>query len=180
MFLSAVIPQWRKSLTVVKPETLVGWSKGGFKALWLRLSRPNVKKRRDPRVPEWAREQIREWARDTRWGSKRIAGELKSKEPREHGVGVRFLHPTWFFGQVHVFFVMKLGTREVLHWNVTNDPSHRWTEQQSRARPDRPEGRAQRAHSRVPVRGLSSRDGCRAHDRRDGPSDFVARAPGLA
>src|SRR5437660_915010 len=35
-----------------------------------------------------------------------------------------------WFGQIYVFFVMRLGTREILHWNVTYHPTSEWTVQQ--------------------------------------------------
>jgi len=41
-----------------------------------------------------------------------------------------FTVPTLWFGQLHVFFVMKLETRQILHWNVTFNPTSLWTAQQ--------------------------------------------------
>jgi transposase InsO family protein len=43
-----------------------------------------------------------------------------------------FTVPTLFFRELHVFFVMKLDTREVISWNVTDHPSDAWTAQQLR------------------------------------------------
>ncbi len=41
-----------------------------------------------------------------------------------------FTVPTLWFGQLHVFFVMRLDTRAILHWNVTFNPTSDWTAQQ--------------------------------------------------
>jgi transposase InsO family protein len=43
-----------------------------------------------------------------------------------------FTVPTLWFGQLYVLFFVKLGTREVLHWNVTYHPTREWTAQQLR------------------------------------------------
>jgi putative transposase len=163
VFLSKLVPRWREFLTVVTPETLVGWANEGFRAFWQRLSRRRRKKRSGRRLSEETVDLIREWARNTTWGSKRIVGELFTKfQIRVHKKTVQkilreerprrprgqkwstFLHnhlgvawacdffavPTWFFGQIYVFFVLRLGTREVLHWNVTYHPTSEWTTQQ--------------------------------------------------
>jgi len=41
-----------------------------------------------------------------------------------------FTVPTLWFGQLHVFFIIKLDTREILHWNLTFNPTSEWTAQQ--------------------------------------------------
>jgi transposase InsO family protein len=43
-----------------------------------------------------------------------------------------FTVPTLLFRQLHVFFFMRLDTREILHWNVTEHPTDAWTAQQLR------------------------------------------------
>jgi putative transposase len=163
VFLSKLVPRWREFLTVVTPETLGGWANEGFRAFWERISRRRRKKPTGRRLSEETLDLIREWARETTWGSKRIVGELFAKlSIRVHKKTVQkilreerprrprgqkwstFLHnhlnvtwacdfftvPTWFFGQIYVLFFVKLGTREVLHWNVTYHPTSEWTTQQ--------------------------------------------------
>ena len=34
MFLSKVSPSWKETLVIVKPETVVGWHRKGFKLFW--------------------------------------------------------------------------------------------------------------------------------------------------
>lgn len=43
-----------------------------------------------------------------------------------------FTVPTAFFGQVFVFFILELGTRRILQWNVTYHPTREWTAKQLR------------------------------------------------
>ncbi len=43
-----------------------------------------------------------------------------------------FTVPTLCFRELYVFFVMKLDTREVIAWNVTEHPTDAWTAQQLR------------------------------------------------
>ncbi len=43
-----------------------------------------------------------------------------------------FTLPTLCFRELYVFFVMKLDTREVIAWNVTDHPIDSWTAQQLR------------------------------------------------
>jgi putative transposase len=43
-----------------------------------------------------------------------------------------FTVPTLTFRQLHVFVLMKLDTREVIGWNVTEHPTDEWTAQQLR------------------------------------------------
>ncbi len=38
-----------------------------------------------------------------------------------------FAVPTLYFGELYVFFVIKLDTREVIAWNVTDYPTDSWT-----------------------------------------------------
>jgi len=162
-FLSMLVPRWRELLVVVRPETLVGWANEGFRKFWTRLSQRKRKKPRGRRLAPETIELIREWARETNWGSKRIVGELLSKlsirvhkrtvqkilreeRPRRprgqtwttflrNEISVTwacdfFTVPTWFHGQVFVLLFVKLGTREVLHWNLTYHPTGEWTAQQ--------------------------------------------------
>ena len=67
---------WRRVLTVVKPDTLIRWHRQGFQLLWRWKSRPRGR----PRLPEDLRRLISEMASANRtWGEKRIASELLVK-----------------------------------------------------------------------------------------------------
>jgi putative transposase len=65
---------WREALIVVKPETVIGWHRLGFKLYWRRKSR--VRQGRPPLAPEIIA-LIEEMALNNRtWRAKRIQGEL--------------------------------------------------------------------------------------------------------
>jgi putative transposase len=67
---------WRRVLTVVKPDTLIRWHRKGFQLLWRWKSRPRGR----PRLPADLRCPIAEMALANRtWGDKRIASELLVK-----------------------------------------------------------------------------------------------------
>ena len=66
---------WRNALVIVKPETLIGWHRKGFKLFWKWKSRPGR-----PRIPARLRQLIAEMVRENpTWGQARIADELSLK-----------------------------------------------------------------------------------------------------
>src|SRR5580700_8158329 len=65
----------RMPLVIVKPETLIGWHRKGFKLFWRWKSRPGR-----PRLPREIRELIVRMARENpTWGQARVADELSLK-----------------------------------------------------------------------------------------------------
>ena len=67
---------WRNALVNVKPDTLIGWQRRGFRLFWRWKSKPTGR----PSLPENLRELIRQMAADNvSWGEERIANELKLK-----------------------------------------------------------------------------------------------------
>src|SRR6201998_1898327 len=63
---------WRAALMIVKPETLIGWHRKGFKLFWRCKSRLGR-----PRIPVELRQLIAAMIRDNpTWGQARIADEL--------------------------------------------------------------------------------------------------------
>ena len=155
---------WKEALVIVKPETLIGWHRNGFKLFWkwkCRVGRP--------RLPGNIRQLIVRMVRENpTWGEERVAAELSVKlrilvspktvrsywpspsPPR----GVRrtssqhwktFIHnhadlvacdflvaATARFRVLYVFVVMEVGSRRILHCNVTAHPTAGWTVQQFR------------------------------------------------
>src|SRR5881296_1021920 len=68
--------EWRDTLTVVKPDTLVRWHRKGFRLFWKWKSRSRGR----PRIPDQLRLLIIEMATQNRtWGEERIADELLVK-----------------------------------------------------------------------------------------------------
>jgi putative transposase len=66
---------WRAALMIVKPETLIGWHRKGFKLFWRWKSRLGR-----PRIPENLRQLIVRMVQDNpTWGEERIAAELSVK-----------------------------------------------------------------------------------------------------
>src|SRR6266849_6472815 len=67
---------WRRILTVVKPDTLIRWHRKGFQLFWRWKSRPRGR----PRLPVELQRLIAEMAAANRtWGEERIAAELLVK-----------------------------------------------------------------------------------------------------
>jgi putative transposase len=66
---------WRSALVVVRPATLIGWHRAGFRLWWRWKSRLGR-----PPIPKELRELIRRMARENpAWGQERIANELLLK-----------------------------------------------------------------------------------------------------
>jgi putative transposase len=156
---------WRSALVIVKPETLIGWHRRGFKLFWKWKSRVGR-----PRLPENIRELIVWMAlQNPTWGQARLAAELSLKlgiyvSPRtvraywppesgprgphrtssqhwktfvrNHAQSIVacdfFVVVTARFRILYVFLLMELGTRRILHCNLTAHPTAGWTLQQFR------------------------------------------------
>src|SRR5205085_7259847 len=66
---------WRSVLVIVKPATVIGWHRRGFRLFWTWKVRRGQPGR--PPVPKGVRELIRKMSRENPlWGSPRIHGEL--------------------------------------------------------------------------------------------------------
>ena len=73
--LRRVWSRWAEVLVIVKPETVVGWHRAGFRLHWQRLSRAGMRRGR-PVVPGEVRNLIRRMAAENQWRAPRIHGEL--------------------------------------------------------------------------------------------------------
>jgi hypothetical protein len=156
---------WRRLLTVVRPDTLVRWHRQGFRLFWRWKSRRSGR----PRIPPDLQDIIATMAgANHTWGEERIAAELLLKlgisvsprtvrrymrrpvpsPPRSSSQTWRtfvrtyaretlacdfFVVVTATFRLVYVFLVVDIGTRRILHWNVTDHPTAEWTVQQFRS-----------------------------------------------
>jgi len=153
---------WKDALLVVKPETVVGWHRAGFRLYWRWKSRARGGR---PRITEEVRVLIRRLAgENSDWGAPKIHGELQKLGfvlsertvarylRRIHRRGdpakkwLAFLHnhreaivtldlftvPTVTFRVLYCFFVIEHGRRRILHFNVTPHPSADWVVQQLR------------------------------------------------
>jgi hypothetical protein len=67
--------EWRSALCIVKPETVIGWHRKGFRLFWTWKVRRGQTGR--PPVSKEIRELIRQMSRENPiWGAPRIHGEL--------------------------------------------------------------------------------------------------------
>ncbi len=75
VFLSCLWPRWKDVLVIVKPETVVGWHRQGFRLFWKWKSCHGKPGR--PRTSKEKRELIQRMSRENPlWGAPRIHGEL--------------------------------------------------------------------------------------------------------
>ncbi len=147
---------WRRPLRLVKPETVIGWHRLGWRLWWRRKSRPKDVGR--PRVPWEVIELIRRISRENpTWGAPRIHGELmmlghyvseatvarymvkRRGRPTQNWktflqnhlpetAAIDFLTvPTVTFRTLYVFVVLSLDRRRIVHFNVTTHPTAEWT-----------------------------------------------------
>ena len=152
---------WRSSLVIVKPETVIAWHRKGFRLFWTWKVRRGQSGR--PPVPNDVRDLIRKLSRDNPlWGAPRIHGELlklgidigetsvgkyivrKRKPPSQTWrtflenhvktmVSIDFFTvPTIRFQVLYVFLVLAHDRRRIVHFNVTAHPTAEWTGQQLR------------------------------------------------
>jgi putative transposase len=157
--LSRVWSGWGDAVLVVKPETVIGWHRRGFRWYWRRRSRAHRPGR--PAVGRQVVELIATMRQaNPTWGAPRIHGELRKlgiavaestvskylprpRHPPSQGwrtflrthlsemVAVDFAVVPTVTGQVlFVFVVLGLARRRVLHVNVTAHPTAAWTGQQ--------------------------------------------------
>ena len=157
--LSRMWPCWHEALVIVKPETVIGWHRKGFRLFWTWKSR----RRKPGRPPVWreVRDLIRRMSRENPlWGAPRIHGELLklgfdvseaavSKYLTRHPTPpsqtwrtflnnhVRcltsidfFVVPTAAFTLLFVFIVPRHEWRRIVHFGITAHPTAAWTAQQ--------------------------------------------------
>jgi len=156
--LAATWRSWRSALILVKPETVIGWHRKGFRLFWTWKSRHG--RGGGPRVAVETRERIRQMSRDNPlWGAPRIHGErlklgidigatsvskymVRGAQPpsqrwrtflenhRKRVVSVDFFTvPTIGFQVLYVFLVLAHHRRRILHFAVTAHPTAEWTAQ---------------------------------------------------
>ena len=67
IILSRLWPHWKDALVIVKPETVIGWHRQGFRVFWKRKSRHGKPGR--PRTSKEIRELIQRMSRETPCGA---------------------------------------------------------------------------------------------------------------
>ncbi len=145
-------------ITLIRPETIVGWHRAGFRAYWRWRSRPRWGR---PRAPFELRRLIRETSVDNSlWGAPRIHGELlklgfavgqttvakymaKRRRPpsqswktflRNHAEGIAaldlFAVPTVDLRMLFALVVVAIDRRLMVMINVTTHPTADWIARQ--------------------------------------------------
>ena len=156
--LSRLWKSWRRSLQVVRPETVVRWHRQGFRRYWAWKSR---RRRGRPAMRTELRELIRRMSRaNPFWGAPRIHGELlklgltvsqatvskymfRPRRPpsqawraflKNHAKDLIaldfFTVPTATFRVLFVLVVLSHDRRRLMHFNVTEHPTAGWTARQ--------------------------------------------------
>jgi transposase InsO family protein len=156
-------PRWSDVLVIVKPETVIGWHRAGFRLYWRWRSRPSSGR---PQIAEEVRLLIRRLAEENAdWGAPKIHGELQKLgfvvsersvarylrrirrrgDPGKHWLAFLqnyreaivafdfFTVPTVNCRLLYCFFVIEHARRKILHFHVTQHPSADWVVQQLRA-----------------------------------------------
>lgn len=154
--------RWTDVLVIVKPETVIGWHRSGYRFFWRWRSRPVGGR---PTITDEIRGLIRRLAEENpSWGAPKIHGEIKKlgfmvsersvarylrRIHRRGDPGKRWLAflqnhreviaafdfftvPTVTFHLLYCFFVIEHGRRRILHCNVTRHPTAEWVVQQLR------------------------------------------------
>jgi transposase InsO family protein len=154
--------RWTDALLIVKPETVIGWHRAGFRLYWRWRSRPRGGR---PKITNEIRALIRRMAEENAgWGAPKIHGELLKlgfevsersvarylrRTRRRADPGKRWLAflqnhrevivaldfftvPTATFKLLYCFLVIEHGRRKILHFNVTSCPTAEWVVQQLR------------------------------------------------
>jgi len=160
VWLSRVWDEWRATVLIVRPETVLAWHRRGFRLFWTWRSRRRLGR---PGVPADVRQLIRAMAEaNPLWGAPRIHGELLKL-----GIGVSqatvakymprhrrppsqtwrtflanhvnqiaaadfFVVPTVTYRLLFVFVILAHHRRRIVHVAVTAHPTAAWTAQQLR------------------------------------------------
>ena len=158
VWLYRLCPAVADAVTIVRPETIIRWHRGGFRAFWRWKSRSRGGR---PAIPKEIRDLIREMSRDNwLWGAPRIHGELLKlgieiaesavakcmiKGSRRPGQGwSTFLHnhadgiaatdlfvvPTVGFKLLYCLLILGHGRRQLIHHAVTAHPTAEWVARQ--------------------------------------------------
>ena len=146
---------WARHLRIVRPETVVGWHRKGWRLYWTWKSRSGLGR---PRLKREVRELIARMSRENRlWGTERIRGELlklgivvsnrsirryRWRGPRRErsqswrtflgnqikGIWAADLFVVQTIGMqtLYVFFFISHLRRELVQFNVTTSPTAAW------------------------------------------------------
>jgi transposase InsO family protein len=76
MILASFVKEWKQTLLILKPDTLLRWHRAGFKLIWKLKSKAKSNERK-PKISEETIALIKKLAGENKlWGAERIRGEL--------------------------------------------------------------------------------------------------------
>jgi transposase InsO family protein len=153
---------WRDALVIVKPETFLGWHREAFRLFWRWKSHRSGRQPLPRNIraliremgrnnPTWGEERIANELSlklGIRVSARTVAKYLVMDRPRgtanqrwrvfvqNHARAMVacdfFTSVTATFRVLYVFVAMEVGTRRIVHFNVTDHPTAEWTIQQFR------------------------------------------------
>ena len=158
VWLYRLFPRVIGAITIIQPETVIGWHRAGFKAWWRWKSRNRGGR---PKIEQELRDLIRRMCEENPlWGAPRIHGELlklgfdvaqstvskymlRERKPpsqgwkaflRNHADGIAAVDflvvPTLTFERLFAFIVLGIGRRKICWIGVTMNPTAQWLTRQ--------------------------------------------------
>ena len=158
VWLYRLFPALLNAILIVKPQTVIGWHRAGYRAWWRWRSRGSVGR---PKIDRELRDLIRQMCRDNPlWGAPRIHGELlllgfsvaqatvSNYLPRRgrgspqgwrtflrnHADAIVSLDlltiPTIDFERLYALVILKHLRREIVRISVTGHPTSEWLARQ--------------------------------------------------
>jgi len=159
VLLTSKLRTWKEALIIVQPDTVLRWHRDLFRRAWKRKSKSKGKRGRPPLTDDLVTLIKRVVEENLTWGAERIRGErapfqVPCQKYMNDERGSRASKQTWgtflsnhasqiwacdflqtydiFFRSVFVFVIIELGSRRVVHFGVTRNPTDQWTAQQLR------------------------------------------------
>jgi transposase InsO family protein len=162
VLLARLVPRWWDAVLLVKPATILRWHREGFRLFWrwksksrnrtAKLSAETIAliRQMDKENRLWGAERIRgELLKlGLRVAKRTVQRHMRAVRWRPPGgqSWATFLanhrHQTWacdflqifdlWFRPIFAFFIVDLGSRQIVHFGVTREPSSTWVAQQLR------------------------------------------------
>lgn len=156
------VHNWKDALLIIQPHTLLRWHRAGFRLFWRWKSRAKAQPiQLAPEtialIQQMARENLTWGAERIRGELLKLGIHVAKRTIQKYMRGVRLVispsqswrtflknhvDETWacdflpvvdlFFRQTFVFFLIELGSRRVVHFGVTRNPTSEWVTQQLR------------------------------------------------
>ncbi len=157
---AALLPVWRQAVLIVQPETILRWHRSGYRLFWRHRSRSRNRRHLDAGTIDLIRDMTKRnrlWGAERirgellklgiRVAKRTIQKYMKGARTKRGGQSwATFLanhaDATWacdfiqtydiMFRQVYAFFIVHLGSRQVVYAATCRHPTQEWTTQQLR------------------------------------------------